>query len=161
MTIKLATYNITGILQEARRRQILRLFNEKHLDIVCLQEVKFKNCNILESSFKIISNLGPKKRGTAVLVRKNLKIDKILLEPEGRLISVDIAGLTIVCVYAPSGETNKLERDEFFKVTILAYTALSKYPIVLLGDCNAVENLNERQSAGVRRRQRHTNLKAL
>ena len=160
MVLKLATFNITGVQLESRLCQISRFLKQKNIDIACFQEVKFKKCPLLESSFNIIVNLGPRKRGTAVLVKKNIVVEKTLIEPEGRLISIDINGLTIICVYAPSGETNKPQRDEFFERTIPAYAALSRNPIVLLGDFNAVENFNERRSTG-RTRRRHKNLKAL
>lgn len=161
MVLKIATFNITGVQQESRRRQILRLLNDKNVDIACLQEVKFNECPILESSFKLITNLGPRKRGTAVLIRRNISIKRTLIEPEGRLLSVDLNGLTVICVYAPSGETNKPQRDEFFQSTIPAYTSLTKNPIILLGDFNAVESHGERRSTSTRTRQRLTNVIAL
>jgi len=62
------------------------------------------------------------------------------------MISLEIQGLTLVCIYAPSGDGRKLARNNFFRVTIPAYCTTYRTPYVILGDFNAVEESTERKS---------------
>ena len=68
----------------------------------------FSKANII-----LIANLDPKKLGTAVLLRRGIRAKSTLMEPEGRLISVELDGLNIVCVYAPSGRQLKQNGTSF------------------------------------------------
>ena len=82
-----------------------------------------------------------------MLLRRGLRATRTLLEPEGRLISIDLENLTIVCIYAPAGSEGKQLRKEFFQRTVPAYVLISRKPVVLLGDFNAVEVLAERTTS--------------
>jgi len=144
--IRLATYNIAGIQLVEKRRALLDYCLVNSLDIVCLEEVTFNQCQLIDSHYNVIFNLGPKRRGTAILFRRGLRASRTLIEPEGRLISVDLDGLTVVCIYAPSGENAKKERNEFFRNTVPAYVLTSRNPVVLLGDFNAVEDPSQRRT---------------
>ena len=68
----LATINISRITSDDRRRLLLSFCQSNRLDVVALQEVPFARCPILESSYSLISNPGPHKIGTAILVRSDL-----------------------------------------------------------------------------------------
>ena len=86
---------------------------------------------------RLVVNLGPRKRGTAVLVRRGLKFTNLLIEPEGRLISLDVNGITYVGLYAPSGCSARVERKKFFNKTVPTYVLSSKNSaIIVLGDLN-------------------------
>jgi hypothetical protein len=93
------------------------------------------------------SNLGPRKHGTAILVRHGLSANNILFEPEGRLIAMEVKGFAFVCIYAPSGDQNKNYRDSFLRQTIPAYVAQYKAPAIILGDFNAVDEIDDRKSS--------------
>lgn len=144
--VNIATFNMAGISSPEKRQILYNFFLQNHLDIVCLQEITFNDCPILTQHYDMHTNLGPRKHGTAILVRQNLHIKNVLIEPEGRLISLETQGITYTCIYAPSGEGNKLARDKFFRFTIPAYCATVKTRLVILGDFNAVEEICERQS---------------
>ncbi|EFX64271.1 hypothetical protein DAPPUDRAFT_118331 [Daphnia pulex] len=90
------------------------------------------------------TNLGPRQHGTAILVRHGLSAKNILFEPEGRLIAMEVKGLAFVCIYAPSGDQNKSYRDSFLRQTIPAYVAQYKAPAIILGDFNAVDEIDDR-----------------
>jgi exonuclease III len=70
-----------------------------------------------------------------------------LLEPEGRLIAMEVKGFAFVCIYALSGDQNKNYRDSFLRQTIPAYVAQYKAPAIILGDFNAVDEIDDRESS--------------
>ena len=141
--INIATYNMAGITLPEKRQILLNFFLQKDLHIVCLQEITFNHCPIFTQYFDMYTNLGPRKLGTAILVRQGLCAGNVQTEPEGRLISLQVRGLTFMCIYAPSGESFKTARDTFFRITVPAYFTRCKTPVIILGDFNAVEELSE------------------
>ena len=143
----IATYNIARISSPEKLQILLNLFLDQKLDIICLQEVTFLSCPVFTNHYQMYTNLGPRKHGTAVLVRHGLRANNILIEPEGRLIAMEVKGLAFVCIYAPSGDQNKTYRDSFFRQTIPAYVAQYKAPAIILGDFNAVDELEDRKSS--------------
>ena len=142
--IKVATYNIAGIVAPSKWEMVLRFCLDNELDIVCLQEVSISESAIISPHYDMIANVGPNKRGTAVLLRKGVRAERTLLEPEGRLTAVQAGGIMFVCIYAPSGDQARQKRNEFFRRTIPAYVAMTKNPVVVLGDFNAIEEPGER-----------------
>ena len=147
--INVATYNINRISVPEKRQLLLDFFLQQKLDIVCLQEITFHSCPIFTKNYQMFTNLGPRKHGTAILVRHGLHAENVLVEPEGRLLSVEVKGLAFVCIYAPSGEQNKTYRDFFFRQTIPAYVTKSKAPAIILGDFNAVDEFDDRKSSKI------------
>ena len=143
--VKILTLNIAGLSRVDKRLAVLNLLKDNDIDVAFLQEITFSRCHHLEGDYTIYVNLGPKKRGTAVLVRRGLQSSNLLVEPDGRLISIDVNGVTYIGVYAPSGCTRRLERREFFNSTVPAYYLASKNPAILIGDFNAVEEAHDRR----------------
>ena len=143
--VKLLTLNIAGLSRLEKRLAVLNLLKDHEIDIACLQEVTFTQCQHLEGAYSFYVNLGPRKRGTAMLVRRGLQVSSLLVEPDGRLISIGVSDVTYIGLYAPSGSSGKKERNELFKTTIPVYFLASKNPTVLMGDFNAVENLTDRR----------------
>ena len=107
------------------------------------------------------TNLGPRKLGTAILVRQGFSAGNVQTEPEGRLINLQVSGVTFMCIYAPSGESFKTARDLFFRITVPAYFARCKTPVIILGDFNAVEEVSERRSRNPTLRQTNSHVEAL
>ena len=159
--VKVATLNIAGISSVENRRALLNFLKYRNIDIACLQEVTFKQCPLLEAEYEIVFNLGPKKLGTAMLLRRGLRAKSTLKEPEGRLISVELEGLNYVCVYAPSGSEAKLERDIFLRQTVPAYVLTSKKPAVIMGDFNTMEELGQRRGNATRPRENAAQVAAM
>ena len=60
---------------------------------------------------------------------------------------MEVKGFAFVCIYAPSGDQNKTYRDSFLRQTIPAYVAQYKAPAVILGDFNAVDEIDDRKSS--------------
>ena len=144
-SIKIATLNIAGISDPTKRSALKLFLTDAKIDVACLQEVSFNSCPLLENDFKLIANTGPKKRGTAVLLRKDFHVHNVYFEPEGRLTSVDIGHVTFISIYAPSGIQSRQEREDFFKETIPAYLASCKNPAILMGDFNCIEHDSDKK----------------
>ena len=108
------------------RSKVLELENFiefNKLDVVCLQETDidqntFAECNILRRFSPIINNSST-GYGTCTLVNKNLSVDNIIKDSDGRFISVDVDKSTIVNVYLPSGtyQTSKTKREDMIDTT--------------------------------------------
>ena len=144
-SIKIATLNIAGISDPTKRSALKLFLTDAKIDVACLQEVSFNSCPLLENDFKLIANTGPKKRGTAVLLRKDFHVHNVYFEPEGRLTSVDIGHVTFISIYAPSGIQSRQEREDFFKETVPAYLASCKNPAILMGDFNCIEKESDKK----------------
>ena len=111
------------------------------MDIIGLQEVTFSTSPILEAEYVLISNPGPRKIGTAVLVKHGLQIEDILMDPDGRVTSVSINNNTYIVIYAPSGRSARGERTILFTETIPAYVLQAQTHFVMMGDLNSVDSL--------------------
>ncbi|KAI9550800.1 hypothetical protein GHT06_007251 [Daphnia sinensis] len=142
--LKIASINIGGIRSVERRQILLNFCRDGNLDIVGLQEVAFHSCPIIESRYHLLANVGPNKKGTAILIRHGLKYSRLLLEPDGRLISIDVKCFTFINIYAPSGKQAKNERNNFLRQTVPAYSVTTRLPFVLMGDFNCVDNIQDR-----------------
>lgn len=151
-TFKIATVNISGVGSEDRRKLLLNFCMNNKYDIVGLQEVSFTSCQILEEHYQLVANPGPKMNGTAILVRRDLPMTNIMLSSSGRITSARVNDFTFVTIYAPSGTLRKAERAEFFRCKIPEHVAGTKTPLILLGDFNAVDEINDRKKAENARR---------
>ncbi|XP_045034562.1 uncharacterized protein LOC116930487 [Daphnia magna] len=116
-------------------------------NIVGLQEVAFHSCPIIESRYRLLANVGPNKNGTAILIRQGLDYSRLLLEPDGRLISIDLECFTFINIYAPSGSHVKTGRNNFLRQTVPAYTITTRLPFVLMGDFNCVDDIQDKASS--------------
>lgn len=145
LDIKIASINIGGI-KSAERRQILFNFcRDGNFDVVGLQEVAFHSCPIIESCYYFLSNVGPNKNGTAFLVKHGLDHSRLILDPDGRLISIDFNSFTVINIYVPSGKQAKEERNNFLRHTFPAYASTTRLPLVLIGDFNCVDDIQDRK----------------
>lgn len=100
-----------------------------------------------------MANLGTERNGTALLIKKHLIPTEILRHSSGRITSANINKVCFTSIYAPSGNTNKASRDDFFRIEIPTHMAGIKTPFVIAGDFNAVDHSEDRnRMAGTRRR---------
>ena len=108
------TYGQSG-LSNQKLLELENFIEYNRLDIVCLQETDvqketFSHCNIL-SRFEAIINNNKSGYGTCTLVRNIFAPENVIKDTEGRLISVDIEGISFVNVYLQSG-TDKESKNE-------------------------------------------------
>ena len=156
-SIRVASINIAGIQAPDRFRVLLNFIKNQKLDIVGLQEVSFPKLPSPDPQYDFVSNIGPKKRGSGILIRKGIPYNRVSFDPDGRLISMDIGTITFISIYAPSGRGERESRNEFFRQTIPAYGVSSRLPLVIVGDFNCIENTNDRTSTVVTSRSKVIN----
>ena len=147
--IRVASINIAGIQAPDKILVLLNFIKNQNLDIVGLQEVSFNELPSPDNQYDFVSNIGPKKRGSGILVKRGTPYNRVSFDPDGRLISMDIGPITFISIYAPSGRSGREARNEFFRQTIPAYGVSSRLPLVIVGDFNCIENTNDRTSTVV------------
>jgi len=158
--MKIKTINVKGNRSIGKQKQILVFALKGSYDVLGLQEVSLDKCDLFEQHYHFLSNVGPKKLGTAFLIRNGINYTNELLEPEGRLISVNIGSFTLINVYGVSGQNHKEERNIFFRKTLPAYAIASKLPKIIIGDFNCINEGADRISANGTK-QRNTICKGL
>ena len=127
MTLKnsfltVAYLNIHGQtkLPTAKQLQIQDIIKTNKIDILHMQECEinsetFSTCDLLSSSFNIISNNSQNGFGTASLVRSDLNFQNVKCDTAGRGIVFDIGKMTFGNFYAHSGTngTSRANRETF------------------------------------------------
>ena len=157
--MKIATFNVNSI--RSRVDLIARWLKEKNpVDILCLQELKceeeqFPKAPFEELGYRVVIN--GEKRYNGVAVCSKLPIDRVktefgvkVLDQQKRLIEVEIAGIVILNVYAPHGESDEEDPKHIYKMDF--YESLTKYvkdlqaeheKVIVLGDMNvALEDID-------------------
>ena len=151
--MKIISYNVNGI-RSAMKKGLLEWVQAAQPDVLCLQEIKANEEQILEE-IKLFSEIGylsywhsaQKKgySGVAVLSRKQpVKIEFgtgiDYIDNEGRVLRIDFDGISIISVYVPSGTNmDRLDFKMQFCHDFLNYIKeLEKeYPnLVICGDYN-------------------------
>jgi len=104
-----------------------------------LQEVTSKQ-HIEVNGYYVIDNIGTAGRGTALLIREELQVDRIKRIPSGRGVAVYYNNICLIKLYAPSGTTNRSEREAFFfNSEVLDILPTTPNEIIMAGDCNCVQ----------------------
>ena len=78
------------------------LCRNKDIDILILQEVTHEGFDVC-TGYTAHVNIGTDQRGTAILMRKHLTLDRIDVLPSGRGIAGYYQGTYIVNIHGPSG----------------------------------------------------------
>jgi exonuclease III len=142
--LDVVSINIGGLKSIERRQLLFNFCRDGDFGVVGLQEVAFHICPIIESRYHLFTNLGPNKNGTAILLKHGLNHSRLLLDPDGRVISIYLRlSFTFINIYAPSGDQAKDERDNFLRCTIPAYALNSRLPLVLISDFNCVDDIQD------------------
>lgn len=140
---KVVTININAIAIQAKKMLLKEFLTKNDVDIAFLQEVQFEDFSFIQSHEALV-NIGVTNKGTAILIRRTLEHSQLLMDPEGRVMSVSVDGLNFVNVYGHSGAHYKIERDLLFSDTIAVH--FNKPGIkghVLAGDFNCVLDEND------------------
>ena len=125
--LTVAYINIRGQtgLNYAKQCQIESFLVRNKIDVLHLQEINiiedsFYACNIIQSSYNLLSNNSPTKYGTASLIRSEFIPENILLDSNGRSIIFNIGNITLANLYLPSGNDSlsRSSREQYFSETI-------------------------------------------
>ena len=134
-------------LTSAKQAQIESFLVKEKLDILHLQEINicddsFNKCNVLSSSFNIISNNSPSKYGTASIIKSDFVAENINLDSNGRAIVFNIGPITLANLYLPSGtdSISRNSREQYFSET-LPHLLLNRLDSGCIGgDMNCITN---------------------
>lgn len=119
--MRITTFNCNGIRSAAKKGFFDWLHTEAP-DIVCLQETKAQEHQLLQGPFypdgyhcHFFDAVKPGYSGTAILSRH--KIDRVVrgfgwdqADAEGRYLQVDIGNLSVVSLYMPSGSSGEVRQ---------------------------------------------------
>ena len=116
--LTVAFINIRGQtgFQLSKQLQIEHFVRDYKIDILNLQEANieddtFSECNLISSSFNILSNNSENKYGTASLIKNDINVENIAMDREGRVIIFKVGGMTFGNLYIQSG-TDSLSRNK-------------------------------------------------
>ena len=112
-------------LTSAKQAQTQSFLVKQEIDILHLQEINicddsFSTCDVICSSYNIISNNAPSKYGTASLIKTDFIPENVLLDSNGRVIVFNVGPLTLGNLYLPSGtdSTSKSKREQYLSETV-------------------------------------------
>ena len=148
MYLNFATLNVNGLNSVSKQMDIVSIVRLYKIDILCIQEHnvrEFERLDYLKSYFEIIWN-EPLcfKGGTVILLNKisNLSILKTEKDTEGNVIFVKISyngiEISILNVYAPSGNNRRTERECMFKDDLMFYLRNNISNVIMAGDWNSI-----------------------
>ena len=143
--------NIRGLLNAHSRYELLTQCLQEKVSIILLQETHFYNVNnilLIKSMFdseRCYFSFGSNRsKGVGIIVlNDNIKVEKFHLDPEGRLIYIDInynnVQFRIVNIYAPNNDDDRIEFfDDLYPIL------LCNKHLILGGDFNCVLNTQYR-----------------
>ena len=145
--LTLALVNVHGQtgLNQSKQKQIETFLHHHKIDILHLQETNiledtFSNCNLINSSYNILSNNSPTKYGTASLIKSDLEAENLVCDAEGRVLIFDIGNITFGNLYLPSGTDAKsrASREQYYAETIPKLLIHSKSTGCIGGDLNSI-----------------------
>ena len=137
MQIKIISFNTAGIINPLKIKLVWNILNALQADVVLLQEVQ-KTANWTHPFFNIYENFSDYMYGTLICAKKGLNATNCRRHESGRIISVKIEDITIINVYAPSGQTVRRERDKLLNEELIPYVNCFHTRAVLGGDFNAI-----------------------
>lgn len=144
--MRIISWNLNGI-RAACRNGFLDWLKQESPEILCLQEVRASKDQIPEGVFEGYHDyLFPAKKpgyaGTAILSKEMGKvkygIGKQAFDDEGRVITVEYPGFTLINVYAPHGgrDKSKMPHKMEFYSALKNYLKNIKGNLVAAGDYN-------------------------
>lgn len=147
--MKLATWNVNSL--KVRLPHLLDWIGTEQPDVVCLQETKLEDANfpldaIMSAGYQVAYCGQKAYNGVAILSRESLN-DVVMgipgwEDPQQRVIAATVAGVRVVCVYVPNGQSLDSEKYLYKLAWLRALTAyltdeLKRYPqLAVLGDYN-------------------------
>ncbi len=147
--MKLATWNVNSL--KVRLPQVLDWLSAHTPDALCLQETKLEDINFPVAAINAAgyhaSFSGQKTyNGVAILTRQPASAVSCDIpgynDPQKRVIAATLAGVRVVCVYVPNGESVESDKYRYKLEWLSALTAwlraeIAQFPsLALLGDFN-------------------------
>jgi len=117
-TYRVVTLNFKGMASDVRQQMFEQFIRKQEVDFAMLQEVTSKQ-HVEVKRYYVIDNIGTAGRGTALLIREELQVDRIKRIPSGRGVAAYYNNICLINLCAPSGTTNRSEREAFFNSEVL------------------------------------------
>jgi exonuclease III len=137
-TRKITTLNINSIECDVKKSLLKDFIQNNDLDIIFLQEVSFLNFSFIQSHQTVL-NVSERGRGTAILIRNGIEYSDIHMSECGRILSIVVNGVNLICIYAKSGSNYTQERNSFFMNDIgTHFTKRGITETIVGGDFNCV-----------------------
>jgi len=146
MSTTIGSYNVNGIANPRKRREVFNWLKEKNYDIICLQETHSSPEH--EMAWKqdwhgeVFFNHGTtNQRGVLILCKENLKftINNCSRDDDGRLLIIDISindlNFCICNLYAPNRDN-----PDFFDNIEKLMSNYNHGNFIIVGDFNTVQN---------------------
>ncbi|XP_071652474.1 uncharacterized protein [Temnothorax longispinosus] len=147
MVLTLATWNVRTMLQAGKMMEVAEEVLRYGLDVVALQEVRWKGNGRIDkknySMFYSGSETRTGQRGTGFIINSKMKKSYLGFEPLGeRMCKLRLKGrfknLFIISAYAPTEDANEEEKNAFYDELDRECSKIPKYDVlILLGDFNA------------------------
>src|SRR4051812_16087172 len=151
--MKIATFNVNGIT--ARLPELLTWLEQKHPDIVCLQELKapqerFPEAALRAAGYGFVWHGQKSWNGVAILARGSEPLERRRVLPgdpqdlHSRYIEATVGGIVVGCLYLPNGNPAPGPKFDyklgwFDRLTHHAADLMAEnVPTVLVGDYNVI-----------------------
>ena len=155
MALTIGSFNVRGLRDNAKRREVFNWLRSKHFAIYMLQEAHCtENTNHVWSAEwgyqTIFSTYKSNKAGVCILFNNNFKlqIQKLFIDPLARFIICDInaneKNLTWANIYAPNDDNAAFFLDFFGPLDDFKCD-----DIIIAGDFNLVLDLEKDKSGGI------------
>ena len=146
--MRLATWNVNSL--KVRLPQVLDWLRDNQPDALCLQETKLEDVNfplseIREAGYDVVFSGQRAYNGVAILSQHPLEDVSVGLpgfHEQKRVIAATIAGVRVICVYVPNGQSVGSEKYLYKLSWFEALAAwlgdeLKRYPkLAILGEYN-------------------------
>jgi exodeoxyribonuclease-3 len=145
----IATWNVNSL--KVRLPQVLDWLRAHQPEVLCLQETKMQDCDfcvddIRAAGYNAVFSGQKTYNGVAVLSRA-VATDALLAvpdfeDPQKRVLACTIAGVRVVCLYVPNGQTVDSDKYRYKLGWLAAVTAwlkkeLERWPrLAVVGDFN-------------------------
>tara|TARA_Y100000389_G_scaffold203302_1_gene251309 strand:- start:733 stop:1518 length:786 start_codon:yes stop_codon:yes gene_type:complete len=160
--MKIISYNVAGLRAMLKKQEFYNFLEQDNYTIICLQETKAEEKQIVLSDISIInkykykyynSTKGTTQRrglsGTAIWsqIEPNSIIKNPDFDEEGRVIGLEFSNFVLINVYVPNSQRLESERYYFrenWNLLLIDYlnnikTQFNK-PVILCGDMNVAHN---------------------
>ena len=145
--LRIAYLNIRGqtSLTISKQNQIQDFISRNCIDILHCQEIDIENntfneCNLISSSYNIISNNALNKYGTASFIKADFMVENVKKDTDGRIIIFDIGNITFSNLYFPSGNDQNMRslREKYAAEVLPNMLINSKDFMCVGGDLNSI-----------------------
>ncbi|KAE9547262.1 hypothetical protein FO519_009526 [Halicephalobus sp. NKZ332] len=145
-TTRIGTWNVRTLYQCGKLAQVLREFDNNHLDILGISEMRWTNSGKVISDRKTILYSGQEnhhKHGVGLILNEDAARSLISWNPiNDRIITArfqtKFLKLTIIQVYAPTEEAEQESKEKFYNQLQDTFDEIPSFDLkILIGDLNA------------------------